>query len=69
MVTQLDRTTLAVLEGLARQHIATYVTVQNEREAIEWADRGERLADAVESFRRLVKPDAVAAAIRRGMAR
>ena len=66
---KLDYVTLKYLEYQARVHIAAHDSIKTEAEAIEWADRGEALADAVDFFRAIVKPDPIAAAIKRGMAR
>ena len=66
---KLDYVTLKYLEYQARVHIAAHDSIKTEAGAIEWADRGERLADAVDFFRAIVKPDPIAAAIKRGMAR
>lgn len=69
MADALDRVTLRILEGMAQEHIRKHAALQNEREAIEWAERGEKLADAVEAFRALVRPDPIAREIARGLRR
>ena len=66
---KLDRVTLRYLEYMARQHIAAHGSIKTEAEAIEWADRGESLADAIEGFRKLVMPDPIAERLRRGLRR
>ena len=66
---KLDYVTLKYLEYQARVHIAAHDNLKTEAEAIEWADTGESLADAIDAFRAIVKPDPIATAIKRGMAR
>jgi len=67
--TKLDRVTLRYLEHLARVHIDDHAQLKTEAEAIAWSEHGEAICDAVDAFRKIVKPDPIAEALRRGFRR
>jgi len=66
---KLDRVTLAYLEHLGRLHLDARNRIKTVEEADAWVEHGERLADAIEAFRKLVRPDPLRERIERGFRR
>jgi len=66
---KLDRVTLAYLEHLGRLHLDARKRLETIDQADAWVEHGERLADAIEAFRKLVRPDPIRARIEQGLRR